>query len=73
MREHRRVRLCMGQVEASADGVAELVVDGHAYAAETGTAEPGTVLGGGARGGGAGVLDNFGEGGGEGACAFQGH
>lgn len=70
MREHRRVRLRMGQVEASAQRVAELVVNRHAYAAETGTAEPGTVLGGGAGGGRARVLDNFGEGGGEGPGAF---
>lgn len=64
------MRLRVGQVEASAERVAELVVNGHAYAAETGTAEPGAVLGGRAGGGGAWVLDDFGEGGGEGPGAF---
>ena len=43
MRQHGRMRLCMGQIERAAERVAELVVERHADGAEAGSAEPGAV------------------------------
>ena len=43
MRQHDGVRLRMRQVEAAAQRVAELVVQGHADVAEHGAAKPGAV------------------------------
>lgn len=37
------MRLRVGEVEGAAEDVAEFVVEGHAYAAEAGAAEPGAV------------------------------
>ncbi len=45
MGEDHRVRLRMGQVEGSAQGVAELVVQGHADRAQHHAAQPGAIEG----------------------------
>lgn len=43
--QHGRVGFGVGEAQGAAEGVAELVVQRHAYAAEAGAAEPGAVEG----------------------------
>lgn len=73
MRQHSGVSLCVGKVEAASKGVAELVVDGHAHAAQASSAQPGAVQGQRASGLGRWVLNNFGKGAGQGPGSFKGH
>lgn len=64
------MRLCMRQVEAAPQRVAQLVVQRHAHVAETDAAEPGAVEGRGARGGRGRVSDHVWQLGGEAPDAF---
>lgn len=65
--------LCVGEVEATAEGVAQLVVDGHAHAAQADPAQPGSVQSTGPGRLKRWVLDNLGESGCKGPRTFDGH